>query len=84
MSTLTGLHITGTERLHNSVNGNPRFNIAFVDGDGQPHVYTTQSDASVSYDVENVAREHRDNPGATVTVELTRAGRVSTWQRDTE
>lgn len=82
MARLAGLHLTGTERLKNSVNGNPRFNIAFVDQDGQPHVYTTQSDASISYDVENLAREHSRDPGATVTVELTKAGRVSYWTRE--
>jgi hypothetical protein len=79
---LTGLHITGITRRKNSVNGNPRFDVAFVDRDGQPHVYTTMSDAACSYDVENLAGEHRRDLAATVAVKLTRAERISTMTRE--
>jgi len=82
MSELPGMHITGAERLNLSVNGNPRFTVAMVDRDGQPHVYQTQSDAAVSYDVENLVTEHGRDTDATVTVELTRAGRIAYMRRD--
>jgi hypothetical protein len=82
MSELTGMHITGAERLRLSANGNPRFVVAMVDREGQPHTYQTQSDASVSYDVENLVTEHRRNAEATVTVTLTRAGRITYMRRE--
>lgn len=80
---LTGMHITAIERLRNSVNGNPRFNVAMIAPDGAPHVYTTSSDASVSYDVENLMTEHRKDRDATVTVELTKANHISVMRRET-
>ena len=41
--------ITHIERLNNSVNGNPRFEITFSDGS----THRTQSDASISYSITN-------------------------------
>jgi hypothetical protein len=71
MSTvLTGVTITGIRRLTNSRNGNPRFDVAFSDGT----VATTQSDASVSYDVTN-----KRNSGEKLDVTLTKAGKISHW-----
>lgn len=81
MSTLKGMHITAAERLRLSANGNPRFNVAMIALDGAPHVYVTQSDASVSYDVEDLVTEHRKDRTATVSVELTRAGRITYMRR---
>ena len=69
-TTLHNVTIVGIRRLANSVNGNPRYDIAFSDGT----VATTSSDASVSYDVTNKQRS-----GARLDVVLTRAGKVSRW-----
>lgn len=55
------------ERLNLSTNGNPRFRIFYRDG----QTAITQSDAMVSYGLEN-----RENLGVPVTVTATRAGRV--------
>lgn len=60
--------IERTERLTNSVNGNPRFRFYFTDGS----VADLSSDASFGYEAENP--EYR--PGRTVDVCFTRAGRV--------
>jgi hypothetical protein len=56
------------ERLRSSVNGNPRFRFTFTDGT----VLDSMSDAGWAYAVGN--REMRE--GSTVTMELTRAGRI--------
>ena len=56
------------ERLNSSVNGNPRFRVHFTDGSSAE----TQSDAAVSYGLEN-----RENFDTDVDVTFTRAGRVS-------
>jgi hypothetical protein len=64
--TVTG-RLTQVERLGVSRLGNPRFEITLDGSD----TYTTQSDASVSYDVTNF------RIGRQVTLELTRSGRVT-------
>jgi len=56
------------ERLRSSVNGNPRFRFTFTDGT----VLDSMSDAGWAYAVGNP--EMRE--GSTVTLELTRAGRI--------
>ena len=43
------VRITHLERLNNSVNGNPAFMVTFDDGTS----HRTQSDASVSYEIQN-------------------------------
>jgi hypothetical protein len=83
-TTVTGLHITGVSRLANSASGNPRFDIAFTDHDGQPHSYRTQSDASCNHDVTNFETEHRENPAATVAVRLSPAGHITHIDRETD
>lgn len=79
---LTGMHVSATERMTNSVNGNPRYRVIASDREGTVRILVTQSDASCSYDVDNVVSEHRRDPGATVTLGLTRAGRISTITRE--
>jgi len=59
--------IESLTRLKNSVNGNPRYRLHFSNGDSA----TTQSDASISYGLQN--SEYRNVP---VRVMLTAAGRV--------
>ena len=59
------------ERLAYSRNGNPRYRLATSDGP-----YLTQSDASCSYDVENITRPIPHGGSVRVRLELTRAGRV--------
>lgn len=59
-------------RLNNSVNGNPRFKVHFDDGSSA----ITQSDASVNYDVENLAH-CRNGHGYDVLVTFSRAGRIT-------
>jgi hypothetical protein len=56
------------ERLNSSVNGNPRFRFTFTDGT----VLDSMSDAGWCYAVGNP--ELRE--GSTVSLELTRAGRI--------
>jgi hypothetical protein len=63
--TVTG-RLTQVERLGVSRLGNPRFEITLDDSD----TYTTQSDASVSYEVTNF------RIGRQVTLKLTRNNRV--------
>lgn len=79
---LEGMHVTAIERMTNSTNGNPRFRVAMVGRDGEGYIFPTQADAACSYDVENIVREHRRNPDATITVELTRAERIATMTRE--
>jgi hypothetical protein len=67
---ITG-RILATERLKLSRNGNPRFRI-MIENHG---MYTTSSDASVSYDIDNWSRS-----GEVVEWTLTRAGRVAYGQ----
>lgn len=59
------------ERLNLSTNGNPRFRLATADGP-----YVTQSDASCSYDVENITRPIPHGGSQRVVLSLTKAGRV--------
>ena len=66
---LTSLH--GARRLKNSVNGNPRFDLATSDG-----VFTTQSDAAISYEIENMVHRIDSPEGLTVEMYLTKSGRV--------
>jgi hypothetical protein len=62
------LTIASTKRLTNSVNGNPRFTVGFTDGT----IATTQSDASCSYDIDNLTRSK-----AEAFYVFTPAGRIS-------
>jgi hypothetical protein len=62
------VRIVAIERMKNSVNGNPRFRIAFSDGT----MAVTQTDAGFCYGIEN--REYRD---ADVMVAYTRAGKIA-------
>jgi hypothetical protein len=55
-------------RLNSSVNGNPRFAFSFSNGEG----YISMSDAAFCYAVGNPGMR----VGDTVTIELTRAGRI--------
>lgn len=55
------------ERMNSSYYGNPRFRIHFTSG----HTAVTQSDAALSYGLEN-----RENIGVPVTVRATAAGYV--------
>jgi hypothetical protein len=64
---LRGVKVVSTNRLNNSVNGNPRYTVVFDDGS----VIETQSDAAVNYGITN--REYRDQPHD---AELSRAGRL--------
>lgn len=59
------------ERLTNSTNGNPRYKLHTSDG-----VFQTQSDASCSYDVDNITRTIPRGETIPVTLHLTPAGRV--------
>jgi hypothetical protein len=59
------------KRLQNSTNGNPRFDLELHHPDGDITRHRTMSDASASYDVENV-----HNSGEPVDVELTPKGNV--------
>ena len=65
-----------SERLPLSVNGNPRFRLGTADGS-----YVTQSDASCSYDVENITRRIPEGGSVRVVLSLTRAGRVWNIER---
>ena len=65
MSTKTIAHYY---RLHSSVNGNPRYRFTFTDGSS----HDSMSDAGWCYGVGNPGMRE----GSTVTVELTRAGRI--------
>lgn len=62
--------VVATNRLNNSVNGNPRYEVQLSDG----RIALTSSDAAVSYDVSNAARDQRPRY-----VEFTPAGRISSW-----
>ena len=72
---LTDVSILTARRLNCSVNGNPRFDITFFDGDGE-YTYRTSSDSACNYDVENLLHS-RDR----VNVYVTRAGRVYRMDR---
>lgn len=68
--------LVSVKRLNSSVNGNPRFRLNTTHGE-----FTTQSDASCSYDVDNIARGIRqrdtgDYVPVPVVLSLTPAGRV--------
>lgn len=65
-TTVTGA-IVATDRLRNSVNGNPRFRVHLDNGE----TYQTSTDSAVSYDIDNLARSRKR-----VTFLLTRAGRI--------
>lgn len=64
---LRNVRVVKTNRLNNSVNGNPRYSVVFDDGS----VIETQSDAAVNYGITNP--EYRDEPHD---AELSRAGRL--------
>lgn len=66
--------IVATKRLRNSRNGNPRFIIAFDNGE----MRETSSDAACSYDVDNYTPRHGGAP--LLEVFTTKTGRVS-WFR---
>lgn len=72
------MHIVAVSRRTLSGMGNPRFRVALADEFGEGVILDTASDSAVSYDVENFAKAHRNDPKATVTVGLTRTGRIST------
>lgn len=70
-------YIVAAKRLHNSRNGNPRFDVTFkFSGTDEHIVLTTSSDAACSYDVENVQRSREE-----VVIGMTRAGRIETISR---
>ncbi len=64
--------IESLSRLRNSVNGNPRYRITFTDGSSA----VTSSDRSFAYEMGNPGMRE----GSTVSVEFTRAGRISHMQ----
>jgi hypothetical protein len=57
-------------RLKNSVNGNPRYDVHFTNGER----YRTESDGSVNYDIPNLTMSK--DKGRPVTVKLTRRGQI--------
>jgi hypothetical protein len=72
---ITGLVLLRAERLTMSVNGNPRWRVIFRNPEADD-VFTaiTQTDGSVSYDVDNYTRSSfKDVP---MTVVFSKAGRV--------
>lgn len=68
---LVNVHITRTERLNHSVNGNPRFRLWLACGDLDLGMFVTSSDAACNYEISNYA-----NSGAAFDAWLTRARRV--------
>ena len=67
------------ERLHNSVNGNPRYEVYFMDSDGENGEFnhaTTKSDAAFCYGIENDIYS-REQPQVEAALAFTRAGRIS-------
>lgn len=82
MAAISGLHITGVERLKNSNQGNPRFDITFIDAEGAVHKFRTVSNSSCAYDVENLATIHAKDIKAMVKVELSRAGLIDVIAED--
>lgn len=67
---ITEVDIIKVERLNCSVNGNPRFKLHTLHSD-----FVTSSDASVSYDVENLSKA-MTSPGVVTRLGLTKAGRI--------
>ena len=65
---MTVRRIDSLSRLHNSVNGNPRFRVYFTDGS----VAQTQSDASFNYGLTN-----SENFNVDVDVTFTKSGRIT-------
>lgn len=61
----------GATRKGASVNGNPTWILHTDDGD-----YTTQSDASLGYEVSNLTHSRLGIVGKRVVLTMTRAGRV--------
>lgn len=70
MLTVTTELINAT-RMTNTVNGNPRYRLHTTDGD-----YITSSDSACAYEVQNLLHSRRGQDVITVTLSLTRAGRV--------
>lgn len=70
------VELFGVVRLANSRNGNPRFVLVTDAGN-----FFTSSDASCSYDVENVEGERRRLGSRRLRLHLTAAGRVSWFLR---
>jgi len=64
--------IVASERLNSSVNGNPRYRIAFDDGE----MRTSQSDAAWCYGFGNRGMRNGDM----VTMTLSAAGRIETME----
>ena len=70
---LKNVCIYGVTRLPNSVNGNPRYRLSFVDNLGATYRnYITSSDAACNYEVQNFASSK-----CLLDVYVTRAGRAS-------
>ena len=65
---MTVRRIDSLERLHNSVNGNPRFRVYFTDGS----VAQTQSDASFNYGLTD-----GENFNVDVEVTFAKSGRIT-------
>lgn len=64
------------ERLNNSVNGNPRYEVYYNDDEGNFNHATTTSDAAFCYGIENDIYT-RDKPQVLAALEFTRAGKIS-------
>lgn len=73
---LDNVWIICVKRLNNSINGNPRYDITFTDGDLGSWTYRTSSDSSCAYDVENLFRS-----SARVNVYVTRHGYIYGLER---
>lgn len=66
------VRLYGAERRNSSVNGNPRFWLHTSEGD-----YATQSDAAISYEVENITHQiPQGDAGIRVVLTMTKADRV--------
>lgn len=64
--------MTGATRRGHSVNGNPRWTLQTDSGE-----WLTQTDAGISYEVDNLRRRaERTDGGLLVALHTTRAGRV--------
>jgi len=64
--------IAETQRLRNSVNGNPRFKVTMLMPDGTVWTAQTQSDSYVAYDIEN-----SDNWGVPLWVDFNGQGKIT-------
>ena len=64
------------ERKNNSVNGNPKYEVYYIDSNGDFGHATTQSDAGFCYGITNDMRSASD-PQVIAKLEFTKSGRVS-------